>query len=165
LFELLLGSGKLGIAQEDLALEFSMLAVQLTNTIGEGSSSIIFVSDELVESINKFVSEVVEGANDLLDGTLVGEVSFSGELKKSLDEGTEGGVAVELLVKKDEVALDLLDLDEGWVLELGKEAKTLINCTDGVVGFSDLLFEGGVLVVSLDGLEIEVPAVIGDVGL
>jgi len=94
---------------------------------------------------------------------LVGEVSFSGELDESLDEGTEGGVSLDLLLDHLEVALDLLDLDEGGVCQLTEEAEALVNGGDGIVGLTDLLFEGLVLVVSLEGLEIEVLAVISDV--
>jgi hypothetical protein len=70
----------------------------------------------------------------LLDEALVGEGLLGGQLDEGLDEGSEGGVLVELLLEHLEVALDLADLDEGWVAKLGEETEGLVNGTDsGVV--------------------------------
>lgn len=165
LLKLLLGSGELGVTEEHLALELGMLGVELSDAVIEVSLGLVFVGNELVEGVNQFTSEVVESTDDLSHCILVGEVSFSGELKEGLHEWAEGGVAIESLLKHHEVGLDLLHLHEGWVGELGEEAKGLINSSDGVVGFVHLLFKGGVLVSSLEGLEIEVLAVIVDVGV
>jgi len=96
---------------------------------------------------------------------LVGEVTFGGEGNKGLDDWGEVGVALELGLDVDEVGLDLLDLDEGWVLELGEEAKALINSLDGLVVLFDTLLEGFVFVLTLHGLGLEVLSVLGDVGI
>lgn len=116
-----------------MALEVGMLGVELSDAVIEVSLGLVFVGDELVEGVNQFTSEVVEGTDDFSHCILIGEVAFGGKLKEGLDEWAEGGVTVESLLEHHEVGLDLLNLDEGWVAELGKEAKGLIDGGDGVV--------------------------------
>jgi hypothetical protein len=72
-----------------------------------------------------------------LNQALVGEVAFGGQLDESLHEGAQGGVSLDLLLDHLEVALDLLDLDEGGVAQLTEEAKALVDGGDGVVGLTN----------------------------
>lgn len=163
--ELFFSSGEFSVSEEELSLEVSVLSVELADSVFELSLGLVFVGNKLVEGVNELVSQVVEGFNDLSDGTLVGEVTFGGEGNKGLDDWGEVGVALELGLDVDEVGLDLLDLDEGWVLELGEEAKALINSLDGLVVLFDTLLEGFVFVLTLHGLGLEVLSVLGDVGI
>lgn len=113
--ELFFGSGEFGVAEEEGALEVSVLSVEFSDSVCEVFLSLVFVGNELVEGVNEFVSQVVEGGNDFTNDSLVGEGSFGGKSNEGLDEGGEGNVVLELGLDVDEVGLDLLDLNEGWV--------------------------------------------------
>lgn len=123
LLELLFRSGEFSLSQQDLSLEISVFSIELGNSVCEILLGFVFVADKLVEGVNKFVSEVVESGNDLGDGTLVGEVLFSCKEDECLHEWGEGDVVLELVLDVLEVALDLLDLEEGWVGELGQQSE------------------------------------------
>jgi len=113
--ELFFGSGEFGVAEEEGALEVSVLSVEFSDSVCEVFLRLVFVGNELVEGVNEFVSQVVEGGNDFTNDSLVGEGSFGGKSNEGLDEGGEGNVVPELGLDVDEVGLDLLDLNEGWV--------------------------------------------------
>lgn len=71
-----------------------------------------FLGSFVVEGGDEFVSEVVEGDDDLLEGTLVSEVGVGSEFDEGSDEGSEGGVSGQGLLDSGEVGLDSLDLDQ-----------------------------------------------------
>jgi len=61
--------------------------VQLNNSCFEFLLEIVFISNFLVKGVNEFNSELVESCDDGLEGFLVGEVLFGGELEEGSNEG------------------------------------------------------------------------------
>jgi len=77
----------------------------------------------------------------LSNDTLVSEILFSGEGDQGLDEGGVSGVGLDSGFDLSEWVLEFLDLNKGWVAQLGEEGKSIIDGSGGVVQFSDLSIE------------------------
>lgn len=70
---------------------------------------------------------------------------------------------MELLLELVKVGLDLLDLDEGWVVQLREEGEGLINGIKGDLVLSGVRLEDLVFLLSLKGLVLKVLTVLSDV--
>jgi hypothetical protein len=146
-------------------LEFNVFTLEGDDSIGEFSGEDGLIGGFFVDLSDEVNSQEVESCDDLLEGILVGEVLFGGELEEGLDDGGEFGVILELVVEVLDVTLDLFDLDEGRVGDGGEELKALINGGNGLVVISNSGFEGSLIVGSGLGLGGEGVSVGTNVGL
>jgi hypothetical protein len=101
------------------------------------------------------VSQFTEGSNDLLKGTLIGEVLLGGDFKEGSDEGSIEGVSGKTLLDSLEVLLDTFNLNEGRVSDLGKENKRLVNSLNCLVVLSNFSFIFLSLLLSVKGFLIK----------
>lgn len=87
LVNLLLSGGQVNINLVDLALELSILVIQLVESLTEFLNLFGLVGGGSVDGVNDCVSEFVQAVNNLLDNALVGEVLFSSQVDEGLDHG------------------------------------------------------------------------------
>lgn len=149
--DLLLNGGEVLVGVVDGALEVSILGVKLIDTLFVLLLLVLLAGSGVIEGINNGASEFVEFSNDLSEGTLIGEVLLGGKGDKGLDESGVLSVGLDLSLDLLEGDVEFLDLNKGWVAEVGKEGKGIIDSSGGTVELRDEVFEFFVLLVTEEG--------------
>lgn len=73
--------------------------------------------------------------------SLVGEILFWSEGDQGFDEWGVFGVGSDSGFNLSEGVLEFLDLNKGWVAQLGDEGEGFIDGSCGIIQFSDLSIE------------------------
>lgn len=114
----------------------------------------------IIKGINDSASKFVQHADDFSEGFLVGEVLLWGKGDEGLDECSLLAVRLDLVLDLLQSGVEFLDLEEGWVVQVGQKGEGIIDSLSGSVHFANVGLELLVLLSSNKGGLVEVLSVL-----
>ena len=144
----------------DGSLELAVLSIKLIDVLFVLFLFLLLSEGGIIEGINDGTSEFVQHANDFSEGFLISEVLLWGKGDEGLDEGSLLAVGLDLVLNLLQSSVEFLDLEEGWVIQVGQKGESIINSLSGSIHFAYVSFEFLVLLSSDEGGLIKVLSVL-----